>query len=414
MMSDPKIRGIRPAADRPGEWRVRHSGRDRRISGTYEDAIRALEDLKREARGAPLPAGGLSADMRLTEYLPRYFDSRTLAPSSRRRYETDLSTLIRGWPIARKRLRNLTPEDFRGHWAALEGYIGRSGRSLAASSIASLRAMLSGAMTYAAERGLIGSNPVGLAPGPRVRTARREPATPEQVGRILAELKGHDLEGVYLLATETGMRQGEILGLTWGALDLEGRPPTVRIRANLSARELGDTKTPASDRIIPIGPAVVAALEAQAQAQAEYAARYPDRFDNSRGLVFTTRYGGPVDPSRVLKTLKRATERAGVAAERQGRHSLTFHDLRHGFATDAARRGVRAELLSKYLGHSPDMLIRTYYHPTPEDLLEVLEARATRAPIGPNLAQANGWAHFDSGPKDEIRNQIPAQNRPIS
>jgi integrase len=390
-MTERLPRGIRRLPN--GTYRVRKGRQDLRAQ-TPEKAYAIFARLNARDAGAARVSSAT-----LAEFLPRYLDSRTLSIATRRRYENDLAAYIRGWPIGRIRITNLTPEDLLGHWRALAGYTGGvSGRPLSPNTIGQVRRLLNGALKWAVERRYIALNPVPLAPGPKGRKVSRIPPTAEQVERILAELAGNRYELGYLIAARTGMRQGEVFGLVWACIDLEADPPIIRVERSLSAGFLSDTKTPGSLRELAITPELADRLRA-------YRAQDPN--PNPTGLLFGTRNGRPIDPSAILRTYKRAVRRSGVAAEREAanRHPLTFHDLRHAFATHAAAGGVPVELLSKYLGHSSiSITADRYYHPTAEDLGRVAQAHA--AYIGRRLNGANegnsapivtGWPVSNSG-----------------
>jgi integrase len=63
--------------------------------------------------------------------------------------------------------------------------------------------------------------PVGTPP--RVPRAEAATLTPLQLSRLRAAVRGHALEGLFVLAMLTGMRRGELLVLRWGAVDLDLR-----------------------------------------------------------------------------------------------------------------------------------------------------------------------------------------------
>jgi integrase len=61
-------------------------------------------------------------------------------------------------------------------------------------------------------------------------------------------------------------------------------------------------------------------------------------------------------------------------AQRAGLPGVRLHDVRHGFASVLAERGVRTELISKVLGHADEgFTLRTYVHPADNALAEVAD-----------------------------------------
>jgi integrase len=72
--------------------------------------------------------------------------------------------------------------------------------------------------------------------------------TPEEVKRLLRVVKGSKFEVLYILAIITGMRQGELLGLKWGDIDLD--EGTSRVRRTLWEGKITSPKTAKAHRSI--------------------------------------------------------------------------------------------------------------------------------------------------------------------
>ncbi len=104
-------------------------------------------------------------------------------------------------------------------------------------------------------------------------------------------------------------------------------------------------KTKNSYRNISIGAEAVEILSAkQAKSNSEY--------------VFSSESGGAISPDSVLHKLHRVLDRAGIPR-------LSFHDLRHSFATLALQNGVDIKTVSSMLGHfSASFTLDTYTHVT--------------------------------------------------
>ena len=79
--------------------------------------------------------------------------------------------------------------------------------------------LLRGALNTAARRRLIGHNPAALVDAPRHEAKERRALTEAQARRLLTAIRGHRLEALFVLAIGTGMRQGELFGLSWRAFD---------------------------------------------------------------------------------------------------------------------------------------------------------------------------------------------------
>lgn len=82
----------------------------------------------------------------------------------------------------------------------------------------------------ATRRGMLPSNPVRLAAGPKFRRdhhKRRRAWDAHELAAFLAHTRGHVHHRSFWLAAHTGMRRGELLGLRWRDLDLERRRLTI-------------------------------------------------------------------------------------------------------------------------------------------------------------------------------------------
>ena len=165
----------------------------------------------------------------------------------------------------------------------------------------------------------------------------------------------------YLMCLYTGLRVGEVCGLRWEDIDLEGRVVHVRHAVKRAKAEGGrrkttlrleGPKTESARREIPL-PAFLAAmlLERRQVVAGE---------QGWGGFVFGGRKGAMRDTRTVQKKLGRICERVGL----EGVH---MHTLRHSFSTRCLEQGVGVEVLSALLGHSsPQITLKYYAHCTPE------------------------------------------------
>ena len=174
------------------------------------------------------------------------------------------------------------------------------------------------------------------------------------------------LGAIVSLAVNTGMRKGEILGLTWSRIDLSAD-------YGLSARvTLYKTKS-GKPRGVPLNADAVAALQA--------VETKPERRE---GGTFKRSDGGEWGQIRTAFTS--ALERAGIKAFR-------FHDLRHTFASHYMMRGGSLYDLKEILGHADIKMTLRYAHHSPNHLragVQKLEglARASAQASAQNAVQS--------------------------
>jgi integrase len=91
-----------------------------------------------------------------------------------------------------------------------------------------MRAVLRAALAQPVRWRLIELNAAALVEGPRVRRLPVAPLTPADARVLLEAVSGDRLEALYVVAVGLGLRQGEILGLRWDAIDLDRAELRVR------------------------------------------------------------------------------------------------------------------------------------------------------------------------------------------
>ncbi|MEW5932381.1 MAG: tyrosine-type recombinase/integrase [Bacillota bacterium] len=189
-----------------------------------------------------------------------------------------------------------------------------------------------------------------------------------QVGTFLEAAKKSRYFALFHTALATGMRLGELLGLTWDDVDL--KEGTVHVRRSLTlhrVRTWQDPKTPRSQRKVPIDLMTVEVLRQWRKRQLQERLRAGPGW-NEHNLVFTTRRGRPLYKSAVLKALKVIAERAGVPP-------IRFHDLRHTHATLLLRQGVHPKVVAERLGHAHvSLTLEIYSHVLPDTQREAVKA----------------------------------------
>ena len=168
------------------------------------------------------------------------------------------------------------------------------------------------------------------------------------VGRLLDVTAEDELGPLYALAVTTGLRQGELLGLTWDNVDLPAGTLTVAHALALDAAggfTLAEPKSARSRRTIPLPAVAREALDRQLARQTAARLAAGTTWQDRTGYVFTDSVGRPLAPSAVSLAWRRARTAAGLPPVR-------FHDLRHTAATMLLAEGVPLIVISDLLGHA--------------------------------------------------------------
>ena len=239
----------------------------------------------------------------------------------------------------------------------------------------------------AKENGLIDTHPLD---GVRFEASVKAPdeihflTVTEQAKFMEAAKRSHNYSQ-YALILETGLRTGEMIGLTWDAIDWERHTLTVNktleFRYKQQEWRAGPPKTKKSYRTIPLTDTAYQILwdlyqvrEYRKEApELDKVLTYVDRRTaektkmNMRDLVFINfRTGMPAKNSSYDTHLYKLCDTAGI-------EHFCMHALRHTYATRAIERGMPPKVLQKLLGHaSIKTTMDKYVHVTDDSLFQAV------------------------------------------
>lgn len=334
-----------------------HGGRRRRRyvrGGTKAEVVKETRRLATEAE-----AGRLRPDRAPTvaRWLDRYLTevaASTVRPSTLDRYRQEVRLYIAP-ALGDVRLDQLTA-------AQVSTFYRDQLQRLSPGSVRRLHALLRRSLTVAVRWQVINWNPVTAVDPPSLATAEVQPFSVEEARRFLGAVRGDRMEARWLLAVMVGMRQGEVLGLSWADVDLD--QGTAQVRQALQYRsghglQLVPPKTPRSRRTVPLADVLVDALKLRREQQDADRATAGE-FWEEWGLVFTTKVGTPWSPRNDYRDFLKILEAAGLRRVR-------LHDLRHTAASLMLTQGVPARVVMQTLGHSQiGITLNTYSHVAPE------------------------------------------------
>ena len=178
-------------------------------------------------------------------------------------------------------------------------------------------------------------NPVEAVRKPKLPQGRERRLVDDEEARLLAACQSvnPELAAIVRFATETAMRQGEIIGMTWTMVDIKRH--FVR---------LPDTKNGLA-RDVPLSSAAEQVLSA-----------LPRRMD---GKVWAYTQDG------MRASWRRALAQAGI-------DGLTFHDLRHEAASRMFEKNLNPMQVAAITGHKTLQMLKRYTHLRAEDLAKML------------------------------------------
>ncbi|MEU6897881.1 tyrosine-type recombinase/integrase [Streptomyces virginiae] len=338
--------------------RVRVYGSTRR-----EAADKLAEKIADSNRGLPVA----TADSTVGDYLTYWLGSvavHRLRENTHTRYAACVSLhLIPG--LGTKKVARLTAKDIRAFLDRLrttcqcctQGLDTERNRccavgeccqkQLSALTVTYVHSVLKSALEHAVREDELPRNVARNVKTTTHQPRRFRPLTAVEARQFLDATRADRLHALYELALRTGLRKGELLGLHWEDLDLDGGTASVRRslqRTQSSGLTTLPTKTRASERRIALPTESVHSLKSHQQRQ-EVERKAAGVSWKDSGLVFTTPTGGPIDPANMTRRFGRFLDSAGL-------RRIRFHDLRHSTATLLLEQGVDLVVIKELLGHA--------------------------------------------------------------
>jgi integrase len=270
--------------------------------------------------------------------------------------------------IGRMRLQALRPAVISKFYRDLADHGGRDGRPLSAWTVSHVHRTLRKALADAVNvEQLLPDNPAARSKRPKIGAA--EPVQIWTVGQLdsfLAAAQSHRLFAFYRLAAYTGARRGELLYLRWHAVNLDTAEVTLSgSTAVVRGQRVEGTTKGGRSRTINIDSETVSMLLEHHRHQAEERQAAGSAWNDSSGLVFTSRWGEPLYPDTVSALMsKLITEyNKSVSPPARPLPHARLHDLRHLHATTLLLAGVPVHVVAARLGHAdPAVTLRVYSH----------------------------------------------------
>jgi integrase len=263
--------------------------------------------------------------------------------------------------------------------------------SPSASTVNHALIVIKAAMRWAVRKRLIPTNPCEAVEPLKVNAKEITPPDAVGIAALLEAAKGTDLYVPIIVAVGTGLRRGEVLGLTRGDVDLDVGRLVVRRSLDDSNGTVAPKppKTKNSARSVPLPGFVVDALMQQLSGQtARLQAKGIE--PKSDTPLFDDGEGGWMNPNRLSKRFYALVRSAKLPK------TLHFHGLRHAYATLLLACGTDLKTVSAALGHhSVKLTGDTYAHRVVElhqeaaDRLDNLLGRALGAARTGSAAEAS-------------------------
>lgn len=315
-------------------------------------------------------AGLLPADDKITlkEWFHTWlyeFRINDLKPSSFERYDGIYRNYILDSPIG-----NVKLVDLRAHH--LQGYYNDLLENKSVSVVRNLNKILSVCLNEAVRQEYINKNYCKSITLPKhSKEESYNYFTLEEQRAFLKAIEGHRHRLAFNLALGTGLRLGELLALKWADIDFINdtlnvnksikRVTIIEKDGERNSRLIEQPpKNDSSYRTVPIPTHIITMLKKHYKEQAQLKKDMKE-FYNDNDYIFCTKFGNPLDDKLLPRDFKNILEKENL-------RSITYHSLRHTYATRLFEAGVPVKTVQKLMGHSDiTTTMNIYTHVMPEE-----------------------------------------------
>jgi len=348
-----------------GRWEGRYTvGFDPKTGKLIQRSVygKTQKEVRQKLKAilADLDQGTYVEPTKLTvgEWLDIWLNEYTVnvRPATRGAYEEHVRVHLKPY-LGRIRLDQLAPHQIQQAYNDL-----LRKRGLSPKSVKNIHGVLHRALERAVKVGYLKTNISESAVIPKAEKTPLTTMEDTDVAAFLKAIQGHPFENVMFVTVFTGMREGEVLGLTWDCVDFERNMLLVNKQHNRAKGEkeyhFSDLKN-SKARTITAAQEVMNVLKRQQELQKNWKKIAGPAWENSKNLVFTNETGRYINNKTLYMTFKRIVKELGMP-------DLRFHDLRHTYAVNSLRAGDDIKTVQENLGHSTaSFTLSTYAHATP-------------------------------------------------
>ena len=358
-----------------GSWELKwygpadQNGNQKRISETVRGTKKEAEKILRE-RLLSVDNGSFidKSKETVSEFMNRWLETYAATNVTLRTahgYEGYSRRYINP-TIGKVALQSLTPSQVQKVYADMLE------RGLSNTTVLHLHRLLKEALGHAVKWGVIGRNVADATSPPRPEQKQMPMWDVPTIIDFLELSHGTRFGHIHEFAVLTGLRRSEICGLKWESVDLEtGSLSVVATLQRIKGHGLvtGTPKTKRSRRTVDLAPETIDLLRTIRGGQMAQQLEYGSVWLNT-GYVFTDFDGSPLAPDWLSKDFCGLVRAHGLP-------QLTFHGLRHAFATLGLKAGISPKVVSEALGHSSvGITLDIYSHVLPNMQNELSEAVA--------------------------------------
>ncbi|NFG22411.1 site-specific integrase [Clostridium botulinum] len=290
-----------------------------------------------------------------------------IKPSTKIKYETVYRNHIKNSEISDIKIKELTSKDIQIYYNNLI----KKGKST--TLVRTIHKLISPCIKYAYNNDFIIKDFTGSLIIPKEtekdklnKKSSVIPFTLEEQKEFIKAIKGNKFEVLFITALNSGLREGELLSITWN--DINFKDKYINVSKNLgvvtevskdgrgaSKLEVQTPKTKKGKRQVSIPNFLVSTLKEYKKKQVKNRLKLANKYTNNN-LVFCDEYGNYLNRDKVTYQYKKLLKESKIKTRK-------FHDLRHTYATRLFELGEQARTVQELLGHSDvSVTLNTYTH----------------------------------------------------
>lgn len=314
----------------------------RSISGkTQKEVAQKLKEITFQIdQGTYIPPTKMTVSEWFAIWLKEYLGS--VKKSTAYLYERNVALYIEP-ALGSVRLDALKPHIVQTFYNHLQNE-----KHLSPKTIKNIHGVVHKGLQQAVLNGYLRTNPSDACVLPKVAKAELHPLDEAAAAMFIRAISGHQYEYLYKIALFTGLREGEVLGLSWDDLDFNTGILFVTRQLRRDQRKGGgfyfSSPKNGKSRQLTLAPSVVKLFRLQKIHQNALRKAAGDLWLD-RNLVFTNAIGDYLSYRTIYDCFKRIVKRIGCPDTR-------FHDLRHSYAIAAIRSGDDIKTVQENLGHA--------------------------------------------------------------
>jgi len=318
-----------------GRYQIRYRHLGRLVPGQTTYATKAEAKIYLAAIETDLNRGIYvdpdTGRVRFSDYAAQWLDQRQLRPRTRETYESQMKHILATFGDAQ--LNHIKPTDVR----AWHGRLVKS--DLHPNTVSKVYRQLRTILGTAVDDGLLPSNPAHIRGAAKESAVERPLLDWDDVSHLASAIHPR-YEALVWTAAASGLRFGELTGLTVGHIDL-GKSE-IRVSQSLAFQRgngptLGPPKSSSAHRTVSIPQEITERITTHISTFVDVSR--PD------ALVFTSLKGSPLLNRYFAPNWQRARTEANL-------EGIRFHDLRHLAGTEAASAGASLREVMARMGHS--------------------------------------------------------------